>query len=89
MRSIYYAIPFVPQWLVAIGALWLTTMIMRMRKEEMFPRRSANVYNYAPVMFYNRTYLRFYNFNSTFLVDDIMVKAYVYICLHPLGWEEY
>ena len=47
------------------------------------------MYNYAPVMFYNRRYLRFYNFNSTFLVDDIMVKAYVYIFLHPLGWEKY
>ena len=46
------------------------------------------MYNYAPVVFYNRRHLRFYDFNSTFLVDVIRVKAYVYIFLHSLGWEE-
>ena len=46
------------------------------------------MYNYAPVVFYNRRHLRFYDFNSTFLVDVIRVKAYVYIFLHSLGREE-
>ena len=46
------------------------------------------MYNYAPVVFYNRGHLRFYDFNSIFLVDVIRVKAYVYIFLHSLGREE-
>ena len=47
------------------------------------------MYNYAAVVFYNRSDLRIYNFNSTFLVDVIGVKAFVHIFFHPLGWKEY
>ena len=47
------------------------------------------MYNYAPVVFYSRRYLGIDNFNSTFLVDVIGVKAFVYIFFHPLGWKEY
>lgn len=42
--------------------------------------------HHAPVVFYNRRHLRIYNFNSTFLVDVIGVKAFAYIFLYP--WAE-
>ena len=86
MRSSDYRMPFVPQRLAAIGAFWSYHDDLARRRWSL---GGPLMYNYAPVVFYSRRYLRIYNFNSTFLVDVIAVKAFVYIFFHPLGWKEY
>lgn len=86
MRSSDYAMPFVPQRLAAISAFWSYHDDHARRRWSL---GGPLMCHHAPIVFYNRRHLRIYNFNSTFLVDVIGVKAFAYIFLHPLGWEEY